>query len=75
MYCDSCGSPFGHTFVYSDARGFYSLSWASNGVHPLLVRKAGFDVHEPDRTLPDGTGIKNAVVNGDTRFDILLVRR
>ena len=44
LYCDSCGSPEGHTFTYTDARGFYSFSWASNGRHPLFVRKAGYEI-------------------------------
>jgi hypothetical protein len=35
--------------VYTDADGFYSLAWAKNGPHPLLVRKAGY-------TLFDSTG-------------------
>ena len=75
VYCDSCGSPFGHTFVDTDAQGFYSLSWAANGVHALMVRKDGFAVKDPSRTYSDGSGVKDAMVNGNTRFDIQLVRR
>ena len=26
VYCDGCGSEFGHTFAYTDASGFYSLA-------------------------------------------------
>jgi len=70
VYCDSCGSPVGHTFAYPDAQGLYSFSWAANGVHPLLVRKAGYGVTDPTTTYPDGTGVRNVTVNGDTRFDI-----
>jgi hypothetical protein len=75
LYCDSCGSPVGHTFTSSDVNGFYSFSWAQNGVHPLLVWKEGYDVIDPTRTLADGRAVKNATVNGDTRFDIQMVRR
>ena len=75
VYCDSCGSPVGHTFAHTDAQGFYSFSWAANGVHPLLVRKAGYGVIDPTTTYPDGTGVRIATVNGDTRFDILIIRR
>jgi hypothetical protein len=75
VYCDSCGSPTGHTFASTDAQGSYSFGWAHNGVHPLLVRKAGYDVKDPAGTFPDGTGVRNAIVNGDTRFDIELLRR
>ena len=76
VYCDSWGSPTGHTFAHTDAQGSYSFSWAADGVHPLLVKKTGYDVIDPARTFPDGTGEKRATVSGgDTRFDILIVRR
>lgn len=75
LYCDSCGSPDGHTFTSSDANGFYSFSWARNGVHPLLVWKDGYVVVDPSGTLSDGRAVKNATVDGDTRFDIQIVRR
>ena len=74
VYCDSCGE-FGHTFTYTDAKGAYSFSGVYGGLTPLLIRKTGFQVVDPARTLPDGTGTRNATVNGDTRFDIELVRR
>jgi len=72
IYCDSCGSPDGHTFVYTDATGFYSLSWTMNGSHSLLIRKTGFEVVGPNGE-PRGT--IHATVRGDTRLDIELVRR
>ena len=75
LYCDSCGSPDGHTFTSSDANGFYSFSWARNGVHPLLVWKDGYVVVDPSGTLSDGRAVKHATVDGDTRFDIQIVRR
>ena len=75
LYCDSCGSPDGHTFTSSDANGLYSFAWARNGVHPLLVWKDGYVVIDPSGTLSDGRAVKNATVDGDTRFDIQIVRR
>jgi hypothetical protein len=73
IYCDGCGSEVGHTFVYTDKNGFYSLSWSYNGTYPLLVRKEGYAVVDPSGVhSPNG---KNATVNGDTRVDIQLVRR
>ena len=74
MYCDSCGSPDGHRFTSTDANGFYSFSWARNGVHPLLVWKDGYVVLDATGTPSDGTAL-NATVDGDTRFDIQIVRR
>jgi hypothetical protein len=75
LYCDSCGSPDGHTFTSTDANGFYSFSWARNGVHPLLVWKVGYAIVDPTGTLSDGTAVKNVMVDGDTQFDIQIVRR
>jgi hypothetical protein len=65
VYCDSCGSPSGHTFVTTDARGFYSFDWTANGSVSLIVEKSGF-------RLPGGS---IATVNGNTQFDIELVRQ
>jgi hypothetical protein len=73
VYCDSCGSPVGHTSVYTDASGFYSLEWAINGVHPLFVRKAGYG-HSAGASV-DQYGRVLATVSGNTRFDVQLVKR
>jgi hypothetical protein len=75
LYCDSCGSPVGHTFVYTDANGVYSLAWTGNGVHHLLVEKAGFEIFDPTGSLTHGEEMIAATVRGDTRFDIRLARR
>ena len=75
VYCDSCGSPDGHTFVYTDANGFYSLAWTLDGVHPLYVTKTGYDIFDPTGTLRDQFGRIAATVKGDTRFDIRLAHR
>jgi hypothetical protein len=75
LYCDSCGSPVGHTRVTSDAQGFYSFAWSRNGLHPLLVTKAGFDVAPAIAVKRDALTFVNVIVNGDTRYDVELVRR
>ena len=75
LYCDSCGSPVGHTFVYTDAKGFYSFEWSQNGTHPLFVTKAGYAIHDPTGTLLDINGRITATVLGDTTFDVQLVKR
>jgi len=72
LYCDSCGSPNGHTFVNTDANGFYSLAYSQNGSHPLFVTKAGYRI--VDQVL-DQYGRITATVRGDTRFNIPLARR
>jgi len=73
VYCDSCGSPDGHTFAYTDAQGLYSFSWAYDGAVPLLIKKQGYEVVNSTRTFANGMGTRIAVVDGDTRFDIELV--
>jgi hypothetical protein len=34
VYCDSCGSPTGHTFAETDADGAYTFLWTNNGATP-----------------------------------------
>ena len=75
VYCDGCGSPNGHTFAYTATDGSYSFAWTYDGVVPLLVRKDGYSVLGALRIFPDGTGVRNALVIGDTQFDIELSRR
>jgi hypothetical protein len=75
LYCDGCGSPVGHTFVLTDANGSYSFSWTLNGLNPLFVTKAGYAIVDPTGTLLDREGRVKVTVNGDTRFNIQLVRR
>jgi hypothetical protein len=70
VYCDSCGSPFGHTFTETDAAGAFSFGWANNGPTRLLVSKDGYRLSTPGGS----TGSIVAPVNGSTRFDIELVR-
>jgi len=71
LYCDGCGSPEGHTFVTTDAEGLYSLSWVPPGVTYLqVIGKTGFKYDGPIQSL----GIP-ITINGNTRFDIELVRR
>jgi hypothetical protein len=73
IYCDTCGSPVGHTSVNTDANGFYRLAFTPNGLHPLFVTKDGYDL--PVSTVRDRFGRVGATVNGDTEFDVQLVRR
>jgi hypothetical protein len=74
VYCDSCGDG-GHSWVETDSQGRYAFPAVYNGNTPIIIRKAGYSVVAPSRTLPDGSGMKDVLVNGDTRFDIELARR
>ena len=71
LYCDGCGSPSGHTFVTTDAKGLYRFAWTNNGKTWIqFVSKNGYRYDGPIEQL--GIPVN---VNGDTRFDIELVKR
>jgi hypothetical protein len=59
LYCDSCGSPGGHTFTSSDGEGRYSFAWSVNGVHVLQVWKDGFRLALPNGSYRNGTEYRN----------------
>jgi hypothetical protein len=76
VYCDGCGSPYGHTSSNTDENGLYSFSYTYSGTNPLLIRKAGYG-DPPGQALGPIPGWlrRQVMVNGDTRFDIELVGR
>ena len=74
VYCDGCGSEVGHTFAYTDAEGFYSFGWTYDGINRLLVTKEGYRVVNPTATFSRFEAA-DAMVSGDTRFDIEIARR
>lgn len=75
VYCDGCGSPVGHTSVFTDRDGVYTFGWAFNGTLPLLVQKDGYTVVGATDVLSNGMSRRSVTISGDTRFDIELVRR
>ena len=79
VYCEPCGAET-HTWSTTDANGFYSFAGVWNpGVAPIsiFVEKDGYT--DPVGVAPQpnqlGPGWRDVTVNGDTRFDIELVRR
>jgi hypothetical protein len=74
LYCDSCGSPDGHTFTSTDATGFYRFAWTPAGVHPVQVWKEGYELVDASAVIA-GTAVATAVVKGDTALDIRVARR
>ena len=75
VYCDGCGSPVGHTSVFTAGDGLYSFGWAYDSVLPLLVQKEGYTVAGATDVLSNGMARRTVTINGDTQFDIELVRR
>jgi hypothetical protein len=88
VYCDECGE-FGHTFMTTDANGYYSFSgdiahgggvWVSPGYATyLIVHKEGYQdppgLPRPTLPPPNVPGWREVTIKGDTQFDIQLIRR
>jgi hypothetical protein len=86
VYCELCGAET-HTFATADGNGFYHFSgevakgggvWVVPGVlTPIAVGPYNKDFEDPPG-LPatgQGPGWREVLIEGDTRFDIELVRR
>ena len=86
VYCELCGTET-HTFAYADDNGFYHFTgdlasgggvWLAPKVPtPLAVGFYNKDYEDPPG-LPrvgNGPGWRAVLIEGDTRFDIELVRR
>jgi hypothetical protein len=78
IYCDACGQ-FGHTRLETDANGAYDFGgdgiWDDGtGVIQLLISKLGYLVPGGFEG-PDRSGWRTVKIDGDTRFDLQLVRR
>jgi hypothetical protein len=86
VYCEPCGKET-HTFATADDNGFYHFSgdlaggggvWVVPGVStPIAVGYYNKDYEDPPG-LPatgHGPGWREVLIDGDTRFDIELVRR
>jgi hypothetical protein len=86
VYCELCGTET-HTFAYADDNGFYHFSgdlargggvWVTPGVPiPILVGPYNKDYEDPPGlpAVGNGPGWRAVLIDGDTRFDIELVRR
>jgi hypothetical protein len=79
VYCELCGAET-HTQTISDSNGFYSFTgvWdAGVSATPIWVRKDGYTDPVGFVTPPNlpGPGWRAVLIQGDTRFEIELVRR
>jgi hypothetical protein len=85
VYCELCGQET-HTFATADGSGFYRFSgditkgggvWVVPGV-PILLAVGYNEAYKDPPGLPAvrfGPGWREVLIDGDTRFDIELVRR
>lgn len=86
VYCEPCGKET-HTFATADDNGLYQFSgdlardggvWVVPGVPtPLVVGYYNKDYEDPPGlpAMRQGPGWREVLIDGDTRFDIELVRR
>jgi hypothetical protein len=86
VYCEPCGKET-HTFATADDKGFYHFSgdlasgggvWVAPGVPtPIAVGYYNKDYEDPPGlpAMRQGPGWREVLIDGDTRFDIELVRR
>ena len=80
VYCEPCGVET-HTGTFTDSNGFYSFYgvWLEALPTRLHVRKNGYvdplGLPRPTPPNPTGPGWREVRVNGDTRFDVELVRQ
>ena len=79
MYCDACGHE-GHTWLTTDGDGAYRFSgdleagggiWLAGPTTQIMVAKDGYG--NPS-SFPGG-GWRSVTIDGDTRYDIELVRK
>ena len=86
VYCEPCGEET-HTFATADDNGFYHFSgdlaraggvWVAPGVPtPIAVGYYNKNYEDPPGlpTMRQGPGWREVLIDGDTTFDIELVRR
>ena len=82
VYCDLCGEK-GHTWTETGADGSYRFSgdlgagggiWLYSNQTTIWVGKDGYQ-DPPGTSWGTGTGWKQVQIDGDTRFDMRLVRQ
>jgi hypothetical protein len=68
-----CGNNTSTFNVTTNAQGAYIVEGVYPGPAGVWVEKVGFQL--PEGVKVDGEGAQSVMVNGDTRFDVRLVRR
>jgi hypothetical protein len=80
VYCEPCGVET-HTFATTDSDGSYRFTgvWTDGFPTRISITKAGYadppGLPKPTPPNPSGAGWREVAVNGDTRFDVELIRR
>ena len=77
VYCELCGEET-HSWSFTDSRGIYSFTgvWTTPGVRtPVWFGKEQYTDPPGVPLFFNESGYRQVMVNGDTRFDVELVRR
>ena len=82
VYCEPCGAET-HTWASTNSNGFYNFTgvWTDSSHFPtrIWIGKDGYvdppGLPAPTSPNPSGPGWREVVVNGNTQFDVQLVRR
>jgi hypothetical protein len=81
VYCELCGEET-HSWSLTDSNGFYRFTgaWALGGIPTAAwIGKDGFTdpvgLPRPTPPNPSGPGWREVQIEGDTRFDVELVKR
>jgi hypothetical protein len=81
VYCELCGAET-HSWAVTDANGFYRFTgvWVLGGIPTSVwIGKEGFidpvPLPRPTSPNPSGSGWREVRIDGDTRFDVELIRR
>ena len=79
VYCEPCGAET-HSWASTDSNGFYSFTgvWVESLPTRLWIGKDGYadpaGLPRPTPPNPAGPGWREVRIDGDTRFDVQLVR-
>ena len=76
LYCELCGADT-HSWAYTDSAGLYRFTgvWFDGRPTPVYIQKDGYAVPASTPPNPSGSGYREVMVNGNTRFDVELVRQ
>jgi hypothetical protein len=77
VYCELCGAET-HSWAFTDSNGIYSFTgvWVTPDVRvPVWFGMDGYTDPPGVPPLFNGSGWRQVMVTGDTRFDVQLVRK
>ena len=74
VYCEPCGEST-HNWATTDSKGFYTFTGIWGTSFPIRAGKKGYEDPPGARSASNGAGWRDVVINGDTQFDVQLVKK